>query len=192
MVVLRHDVQTGFSIEAVLSLWHGMAHNLFVDEERLYYNASAAKSFVAVDLKSQQIIKEIPFPGRHTKGMAVTDNLIIIGLSDHTLNHLRRSRTEGRLAIIDRRTLELISIVELDLAGLPQPIGNVNEIRCLSGEELGHTRPEAIPLDFGAMKLAQQNPVGYALSRGKFRATIPVRKVKRRWEKWSVLRKGWR
>jgi len=117
-------------------LRHMGCHNLFVDRQRLIYNASEVGKVVAVDGRSGRIERELHFPG-HTKGLSVLDQVFIVGYSDRVERALR-THSRGHLAVIDRRTLETKARIDLNHPALSQPAGNVNEIRCLSHAEYSH------------------------------------------------------
>jgi hypothetical protein len=160
-----------------------MCHNIFVDRNYLFYNASAAREFIAVDLAKETVVKKLPFPGFHTKGMSVTQDYIVIGLSAHAAHYMDRIHSVGRLAVIDRHTLSVIKVIEVELPTLAAPIGNINEIRCLSEPELGHSATTTIDLAWNSLRLAKSSTLRYRLQQLKMKSLKPLRNVKRQWEK---------
>ena len=155
--ILEHNLAMGLSLKKVLSLWNFSSHNVFVDGKYLFYNGSNVGEFVVVDLKEEQIVKKITLAG-HTKGMSVTKDFVVIGLSEHTFRD-KRDTSRGQLAVIDRHSLSLISMVDLNLSSLPHPVGNINEVRCLSGGELAHSSPQRLTLNWSALNLAKRQPI---------------------------------
>jgi len=125
-----------FEIIEKAPTWDYGCHNIYTDGVFLFYNASQAGCFVIVDLKTQRIHRRLNFSG-HAKGLSVLDNHIIIGYSDHGDQEMRKT-SKGYLAVINRANFEKIKIVDLNHSSLPHPIGNVNEIRCLSHFDHGH------------------------------------------------------
>lgn len=116
-------------------LRHFGCHNIYVDRQRLVYNASEAGKVVATDIESG-FRRVLRFPG-HTKGLSVLDQHYIVGYSDR-VERARRQRSRGHLAVIRRDDLEVEAIIDLNHPSLPHPVGNVNEIRCLSHAEYSH------------------------------------------------------
>jgi hypothetical protein len=165
VALLEHDTAHGFSPQRVMSLWHAGCHNLMVDDSRLYYNASADRRFVAVDLESQKVARELEFPG-HTKGLSLRDDRMLVGFSDVAAREERR-RSRGYLAVVDTRTLSVLRTVDLNFPSLPHPIGNVNEIRCISGGERGHTRAQPHARDWSRMELARDGTLSWATVLGR-------------------------
>lgn len=150
VVVLRrlsHD----FEPIQRLRLWHGGCHNVFVDGQRLYYNASTDGRLVVVDIQSGTITEEISFPG-HVKGLSVHNDTIALGVSEFA-ERKNRSTSRGRLAILNRHSLSVRAILDLDFDTLPHPIGNINEVRCLEGNEEGQSRRQPVPFDWADVSL---------------------------------------
>jgi len=176
LAVLRHDLSKGFMLERSLSLWHFACHNVFVDGHTLLYNASPVHSLIKVDLKKKQVAGRISFEG-HSKGLSVTRDHLVVGLSEDTFRD-RRSMSRGRLAIIDRNSFSVRSTVDLSLPSLPHPIGNVNEVRCLSGGELAQASTEGLGAEWTDLKLAENNPVRHHLRRAKMKLLLPLRRIK--------------
>lgn len=127
-----------------VTLWDTGCHNVYIDDEILAYNASEVGDFVVVDLATGRIRRRIHFPG-HTKGLSVTRDRFVIGVSEYA-SRWARNTSRGRLAVIDRNSLRVLGRVDLNAPTLPHPIGNVNEIRCLSETELGHAAPTPPPV----------------------------------------------
>ncbi|MCX7851496.1 MAG: hypothetical protein N2383_01810 [Caldilineales bacterium] len=131
--ILHHDLDRGFRPKEVIRLAHIGCHNIFVDKKHLYYCASGDGRFIVVDRQKRRIIKDLHFIG-HTKGLSVTDDVIVFGVSDHAEREARLT-SRGRLVVLDRRRFAIITMVDLNGQG---NVGNVNEIRCLSAPELAH------------------------------------------------------
>jgi hypothetical protein len=137
--VLQHDLHKGFWPKEVIRLAHTGCHNIFVDEKHIYYCASGDGRFVVVDRKKRRIAKELHFVG-HTKGLSVTDDFIVFGVSDHAQREARLT-SRGRLVVLERRRFAIVTMVDLNGQG---NVGNVNEIRCLSAPELAHAGAFAV------------------------------------------------
>ncbi|SEU09471.1 hypothetical protein SAMN05421676_12016 [Salinibacillus kushneri] len=155
IAIFKHDKYKGYTLQHLIPVWHTGCHNLFVDGNYLYYNASSKGLFVVVDLNKQRILKEISLPG-HTKGMSVTDGYIVIGFSDHASRE-ERFTTKGHLAFIDRKSLTLIHTIDLKLPTLPHNVGNVNEIRAISESEYAHVNQKESEIDWSSIKLAKSD-----------------------------------
>ncbi|NUQ36316.1 MAG: hypothetical protein HUU23_00660 [Caldilineales bacterium] len=134
IAVLEHDLARGFAAREMIRLPHNGCHNVFVDQRYLYYCASGVGHFVVVDLRKKQIKLDLPFAG-HTKGLSVTEDHIVFGLSEHAKREARLT-SRGQLVVVDRCRLAICSMIDLNEQGA---VGNVNEIRCLSEPELAHT-----------------------------------------------------
>lgn len=159
-VAVLHHGDDGFTLTGLMMLWHTGCHNILLHDGILYYNASAAGRVVAVDLDRQRIIREVEFPG-HTKGMSLRGDELVIGYSDVAAREARRT-SRGHLAVLRAGDLEVIrGEVDLNLPSLPHPIGNVNEVRCLSGGELGHARATALDGDWGSIRLARSGALSW-------------------------------
>jgi hypothetical protein len=163
IAILKHNLTSGFVLEKKLSLWHQGCHNIFVDDHYLVYNASAAGKFVVVDLHKEKISHQLTFPG-HVKGLSVMPGYYVIGYSDH-VSRDQRYTSKGHLAVIDRKTFTVVATIDLNFSSLPHPVGNVNEIRCISGEELGHARTTWVEIDWSSMKLSDGDLVYQISSR---------------------------
>lgn len=177
LVILNHDLASGFKVEKVLSLWNVGCHNVYLDDSVLIYNASQAHELVIVNLKEDQIQSRIPFTGWHSKGMSVTDKFIVVGLSEHAFRD-KRSTAEGRIAVVDRETFNPIKIIDLNFEDLPHPIGNVNEIRCVSGGELAQAGAHKPTIDWDQLEFSKRNRVLHYLDRLRISTLLPLRRVK--------------
>ena len=154
-----------FSIEANAEKWLGK--KIAVEE----------KGIIIVDLEKDRIAKRIPFKGWHTKGISVTDKYIVIGLSEVTFRD-KRFVAQGKLAVLDRKSLSILKIVDLNFQDLPHPIGNVNEIRCLSEVDLAQSRPTETRINWGDLKFAKQNILSHSLNRVRICTLLPLRRFK--------------
>jgi hypothetical protein len=177
LVILNHNATTGFEIEKVLSLWNVGCHNVFIDDSVLYYNASQAHEFIIVDLIKDRVLRRIPFTGWHSKGMSVTDRHIVVGLSEHAFRD-KRSTAEGKIAVVDRETFSLSKIIDLNFEDLPHPIGNINEIRCLSGGELAQADSRRSKIDWDRLEFSKRNRMLHCLDRIRISTLLPLRRVK--------------
>jgi hypothetical protein len=177
MVVLNHDFKKGFEVEYTFSLWNVGCHNIFIEDTVLFYNASQMHEFVIVDLTRDRVIKRIPFPGWHSKGLSVTDKYIVVGLSEHAFRD-KRSTAQGKIAVIDRQSYALLEIIDLNFGDLPQPIGNVNEVRCVSGGELAQARSFKTDINWSKLEFAKRNRLLHYLDRVRISAMLPLRRVK--------------
>ena len=179
IAVLTHTRQEGFNLLCTRSLWHIGCHNLFIDGRTLVYNASQAHKLVFVDLANSKIINEIGFAGWHTKGLSVTADYYIVGLSEHAVRD-RRSTSQGRLAVIDRKTQQIVANVPLQIEGYSVGVGNVNDIRCLTDEEYAAGSEEGFPIEWERTRLARVNPLFYWPLTFSYRLLLPLRRVKQR------------
>lgn len=136
-------------------IWDKKCHNIYLNNKYLVYNSSVSGELVIVDLMTQKIIKRIDFSG-HTKGLSVTEKYFVIGVSEHAKGK-KRFYSKGNLAIIDRNTLNVVRILDINTDNLPQAVGNINEVRCLSEKDysLGYLKP--LLFDFKSLKLADVN-----------------------------------
>jgi hypothetical protein len=186
-VLLQHDFSKGLALRQRLSLWHENCHNVFFDEARLYYNASLAKRLVAVDLERERVSKKLSFAritsdmpvnSGHVKGISVTKDHLVVGVSEHTTRE-KRPTSKGYLAVVDRHSLSTLAVIDLNFPDLPHPIGNINEVRCLSGGELGQSRSASSKVDWSVIRLAKSSPLAFYGGRIKGRLLTPVLQVKR-------------
>lgn len=132
--VLEHDLRRGFTPRHVIHLPDPSCHNVFVDDRHLYYCASGSRRFIVVDYRKQRIVQDILASG-HTKGLSVTDNHLVIGVSEHAEREARRS-SRGQLLVLDRRRFGIVAMIDLNDEG---NVGNVNEIRSVSLPELARS-----------------------------------------------------
>jgi hypothetical protein len=176
LAVLRHDLAKGFVLERKMSLWHFACHNVFVDGNSLFYNASPVHSLVKVDIDRRRVAGRISFQG-HSKGLSVTKDHLVVGLSEDTFRD-RRAVSKGGLAIIDRHSFSNLVTADLNFSSLPHPIGNVNEVRCLSGGELAQASADKLGAQWPDLKLAENNPVWHRLRQTKIKLLLPLRRVK--------------
>ena len=188
IAVLQHDSSRGLALERRISLWHENCHNVFFDEGRLFYNASLAKRLVVVDLETERICKKLSFAGLskdmpansgHVKGISVTKDYLVVGVSEHTSRH-KRPTSHGYLAVVDRHSLSTLAVIDLNFPDLSHPIGNINEVRCLSGDELAQSRSARSNVDWASMRLAKNNLLSYHLRRLKGKLLTPALQMKRR------------
>ncbi len=175
LAVLDHDPRAGFTFRNAISVWDHGCHNVYLEDGRLYYNGSSQGDFVVADLKSQEVIARLSYPG-HTKGLSVVDDTIVIGFSEHA-ERSERANTKGHLAIIDRRTLKEIDIVDLDGIDLPLPVGNINEVRCVSGGERTHVSDQPLSVNWAAVRLARRNPASYFMKHVSLYASRSFKKL---------------
>jgi hypothetical protein len=176
IAVFHHDLSGGFELQRRLSLWDTGCHNIFCDGRYLFYNASAGRRFVIVDVEHERVVKRMSFGGYHTKGMSVTQDYIVIGLSEHTFRD-RRSTSEGYLAVIDRHTLTPLAVIDLNLP-MRHSVGNINEVRCLSSEELAHASSTPLDVNWSYKQLAKRNALRHGLYRIRTRVVRPARRAK--------------
>lgn len=177
IAVMRYDPQTGFAIENTKSLWHIGCHNLYTDGRYLIYNASQAHRIVVADLKTSRIAHEIAFEGWHSKGMSVTENHIVVGLSEHTVRD-RRAFAESRLAFIDRQRFDVVGVVDVQLNDAQTTAGNINDVRCLSHAE--YAQASAVPIDWSRTHLARADILKFWAGRMRLRLELPARRIKQR------------
>jgi hypothetical protein len=115
-------------------VWDTGCHNIFTDGKTLAYNASGRGDFVVADLATQTVVARRKLPG-HTKGLAVTNDHYIVGYSEHARRE-KRSSSCGYLAFVNRKNFRIDATI--DLNQLNGPVGNINEVRCLSGMDFSH------------------------------------------------------
>lgn len=151
VILCAHSPTTGFRPVLTLGLGHFGCHNVFVDDRYVYYNASRAGRLVVVNRSQPAIVRELVFPG-HVKGLSVTDGYLIIGYSDHAPRQ-QRVASRGYLAVIARAGLEPVTTVDLNDEG---PVGNVNEIRCLSHLDHAHAATDATLTNLSAFCLLRE------------------------------------
>ena len=115
-------------------IWDTGCHNIFTDGKTLAYNASGRGDFVVADLATQTVTARRRLPG-HTKGLAVTNDHFIIGYSEHARREKRLSSC-GYLAFVNRKNFRIDATIDLNQPN--GPVGNINEVRCLSGMDFSH------------------------------------------------------
>jgi len=150
IAILDHS-QSGFHLVNRLPIWDKSCHNIFIDGDLLVYNASKYGDFVVSSLKTGETIQRLHFPG-HTKGLSITQNYFVIGHSEHAVREARKF-SSGTMEVICRDSLQRIATVELDHRRLTDPVGNVNEIRCLSESEYGHATSSSFNVDWKQLQL---------------------------------------
>lgn len=175
LAILDHDPKAGFTYRQSLSIWDHGCHNVFLEGDRMYYNASSTGQFVVVDLPTQQILTRLTYPG-HTKGISVVGDHIVIGFSEHAERHAR-DKTRGFLAVINQKTLKEIDIIDLDELDLPLSVGNINEVRCISGGERTHASDSPLDLNWAGLRLARRNPAEYIFKHVSLYATRSLKKL---------------
>lgn len=185
LVLLRHQPGEGFEHERTLGLWDIGCHNLFIDERGLlFYHASQAGELVIVDLEEDRVVARIPFPGWHGKGMSVSGDTLVVGLSEHTIRD-RRASARARLAVVDLPTLNLETIVELDLPSLDSPVGNVNEVRLVSAPERAETSGAPPDVDWDALEMIRGDRVRHAAFRVRLGMLLPLRRLNKRFRQMT-------
>jgi hypothetical protein len=63
--------------------------------------------------------------------LSVTERYFVIGVSEMS-ERSERPKSKGYLALIDKKTLSLVKLIDLNRVTYPQNLGNINEVRCLS------------------------------------------------------------
>jgi hypothetical protein len=153
-------------------IWDTGCHNIFTDGKIIAYNASGRGDFVVIDIATQSVIHRQRFPG-HTKGLAVTNDHYIVGYSDHATRE-KRSVSNGYLAFVNRKSLSIDATI--DLNQINGPVGNVNEVRCLTGVDLSHGLPADPGVKWEALRMSDQDLVYKYFSR---RVELFRRKIKK-------------
>jgi hypothetical protein len=141
--------------------WDIGGHNIFTDGKIIAYNASDAGGFVLIDIATQSVINRSRFPG-HTKGLAVTNDHYIVGYSDHT-ERKKRSASRGYLAFVNRESLCIDATI--DLNRINGSVGNVNEVRCLTGVDLSHGLTADPDVKWEELRMSDQDLVYKFFSR---------------------------
>ena len=121
---------TGFDLRQRRSLEDTRCHNVFLDGKLCFYNASDAGAFVVRDMLHDRDVWRAEFEG-HSKGLTVTTDHLVFGLSEVAVQ-ADRGRSSSSLVVVDRsrrRVQQLVPILDSDSGN---PIGNINELRCLS------------------------------------------------------------
>lgn len=153
--ILEHDLRRGFTPRHMIRLPDPSCHNVFVDDRHLYYCASGSRRFIVVDYRKRKIVKDILASG-HTKGLSVTDNHLVIGVSDHAEREARRS-SRGQLLVLDRRKFAIVAMVDLNDEG---NVGNVNEIRSVTQPELARSGDRNIAKNLRSFTVARSGGIG--------------------------------
>lgn len=145
--------------------WDAGCHNIFTDGKIMVYNASGPGDWVVVDMATQSVIERRRFPG-HTKGLAVTNDHFIVGYSDHA-QRKDRYISRGYLAFVNRESFSIDATI--DLNQINGPIGNLNEIRCLTGVDFSNGSTADLDVKWEDLRLSDRDwvykyfsrPVGY-------------------------------
>jgi hypothetical protein len=188
IVVLRFDPVDGFMLEAELSLWDILCHNLWVDPEAgvLLYNASLVNEIVVVDLHRDRMERRVDLspaalvlPSRkgHTKGLSVSDDYLAIGLSEEASRDQRAS-SQSCMVLLDRRSLEIAGIVRLDV--LPRPVGNINDVRRFDRTELALGLSVDPGVLWSELRLGKNDLLSHAFRRLQGLVALPAIRLKRK------------
>jgi hypothetical protein len=188
IVVLRFDPGEGFMLEAELSLWDILCHNLWMDPEgdMLLYNASLANELVVVDLQGDRMERRVDLspaalvlPSRkgHAKGLSVSGDYLAIGLSENASRN-QRTGSGSCMVLLDRRSLEIAGIVRLDV--LPIPVGNINDVRRLDRPELALGLSVDPRVPWKELRLGKNDLLSHALRRFQGLMALPVIRSKRK------------
>jgi hypothetical protein len=160
-------------------LFESGCHNVYSNGEILLYNSSRDHALTVIDLISDKISTKVSFKGWHTKGISVTSENIVVGLSENTLRDCR-STSHGMLGVIEKRNLEVERLIDLNLPELPQPVGNVNEVRCISSPDYAHSSTNPIRINWSTLKFARKNLLAFWILRAKLKILLPLRKIRNR------------
>ncbi|MEQ9287547.1 MAG: hypothetical protein RIG77_11590 [Cyclobacteriaceae bacterium] len=139
--ILNHLCKDKFELWETIKLNHRGCHNVYIENNYLYYNASEDGLFVRLNLIDQT--QECIEFGGHTKGLSVTLKNFIIGVSEYAQQN-ERYHTNGSIAIIDKAQFKTKSIVPLQLG--KESVGNINEIRCISEYDYSMVYPQNLNL----------------------------------------------
>lgn len=165
-----------------MSLWDTGCHNVFLDRDRLLYNASGRGHFVAVDLERQRVERRQVFRG-HTKGLSVTNDDVVIGVSDHA-SRSDRFGSRGHLAVVGRRDLDVVALIDLN-AALGRNTGNVNEVRRIDVPDEAHApAPTSIRADWRSLRLSDGDHI--------YRTRFRVRRAAMDARNFALHRRPWR
>ena len=154
LVVFR---ESDMSVVNRSKLWHNFVHNLFIENNKMYYNATLDRSLIRVDVSNGEVDGRLRLPG-HVKGMSVIDDLIIVGVSE-VVGREDRPTAYGQLAVVDRKKLSLVKLIDINFDYFQKPSGNVNEIRCISGAERGEVCEEDPSIPPSSMHLNEIGPL---------------------------------
>jgi hypothetical protein len=141
--------------------WDTGCHNIFTDGKIITYNASGRGDFVVIDIATQSVINRRRFPG-HTKGLAVTNDHYIVGYSEYA-KRAERSASNGYLAFVNRKSLRIDATI--DLNRLNGPVGNINEVRCLTGVDWSHGLAADPDVKWEELRMSDQDLVYKYFSR---------------------------
>lgn len=167
-------------VVATLPLWHTCCHNLFVDADRLIYNASVEQALVAVDLQKDRIVDFVPIDCGHNKGLSATEDALIIGLSEEA-SRWKRGKTRGGLLVVDRETLKPIRQIDLQPPG--RPTGNINEVRRLDAPDLAVGSADLPTIDWEPLRFAAGEPLRHFARQARLKALLPLRRLRKRLKK---------
>jgi len=151
VALIKRNPRTGFEVVKQFPLPDKECHNVFLDGKVLVYNASKNGNLVFFNLYTGEEIRRISFPG-YTKGLSVTREYYITGYSEIASRDNRRN-SQGYLAIINRKTLDVESCINLSRSPFDHHIGNVNEVRCLSERDYGHSYLEIESINLKRIEL---------------------------------------
>ncbi len=126
--VLKH-IGNKMIFEKSYKLKDKSCHNIFIEKNTLYYNASEAGDLVAVNLANFQEYIRLHI-GSYNKGLSVTASHFIVGISEQTQRDKRKT-SKSEIVIINRKKMKIIKKIPLILDNLSF-IGNINDIKCLN------------------------------------------------------------
>jgi hypothetical protein len=186
IAVLEFDPDRGFDLVALLSLWDILCHNVYVEGDRLLYNASYVNELVLVDLSEDRVARRVRLdaaaavlPGGrgHAKGLSVSGDHVALGVSEEASRD-HRPTSQGALMLLDRRELEMEALVPLDM--FPFPVGNINEVRRLDRPDLAQGAPHLAPRDWRSLRLAGRQPLQRGMVQLRGRLLQPAFRLKAR------------
>ena len=160
-ICVMERINGGIKEIAKFSTWDIGGHNIFTDGKIIAYNASDAGAFVLIDIATQSVINRWKFPG-HTKGLAVTNDHFIFGYSEFAKRE-KRTASRGYLVFVNRQSLCIDATI--DLNRINGPVGNVNEVRCLTGVDLSHGMTAEPDVKWEELRMADQDLVYKYFSR---------------------------
>ncbi len=129
-------------------------HNIYIENNYAFYNASSKGYFVIVDMIKRTQYKRHELPG-HTKGLSVLFDKMVFGFSDHAEREERKT-TKGHIAIIDKTGFDIIKTLKITCEDIDGEVGNINEIRCISERDYSEYYPSSINFDFSKFKLKKR------------------------------------
>lgn len=133
LAILQHQADSGFTLVDRKVLPYSGCHNIYSDENALYFNSSRSAG-VAKIYPDRPSRKSCTLDG-HTKGLAVAEELLIVGVSEYAVRG-ERSATDGSLVFLDRSSLRRAKVFDLSRA-IKTASGNINEVRALIPREDG-------------------------------------------------------